>query len=169
MNPPGLVARRFLAACLWGCVLGLYYGFLRPLRRKHHWPADLLFVPGLFYVWLVVMFQVCQGDLRFGYTCGIFLGWFLWEQTVGRLLRPVFSGFWAFVIRLLGWILLPFRKIFKKIYKIAKKLFALEKKWGTIKYQHRKRPRYEQGGVSHGQSPQSLFPDPAGVKVGVTI
>ena len=133
MSPP-LAARRFLTALLLGCVLGLFYGFLRPLRRKRHWPADLLFVAVMLWVWVYLMFGVCAGDLRFGYTAGLLGGLFVWERSAGQLLRPVFDRFWHAVGRILAWLLLPVQKILKKFCVFAKNLFALRKKWGTIKW-----------------------------------
>ena len=79
MNTPAVAAQRFGMACLLGVLLGVYYGFLRPLRPKLTALSDLLFVLGAGWVWLYLGFAVCRGDLRFGYTCGMFLGWFLWD------------------------------------------------------------------------------------------
>ena len=77
-----------------GAGLGLWYGFLRPLRRRWDAPADLLFVAGALYAWLVLSFAVCQGDIRIGYTAALILGTVAWEATVGRWLRRPFALFW---------------------------------------------------------------------------
>ena len=45
MTAPGTAAGRFAAACLLGMGLGLWYGFLRPLRRSRPNTADLLLLP----------------------------------------------------------------------------------------------------------------------------
>ena len=47
MTDPALDARRFGIACLLGLALGLYYGFLRPLRPKHTVLSDFLFLPAM--------------------------------------------------------------------------------------------------------------------------
>ena len=127
---PALAARRFLIALLLGCALGLYYGFLRPLRRKRHWPADLLFVAGALWVWIYLMFAVCAGDLRFGYTAGLFGGALLWEQVIGPLLQPVFLGFWQTAGRVISCVFLPARKICKKNLQIFKKYICFGEKMG---------------------------------------
>ena len=44
MKQPALGAWQFAMACLVGALLGLVYGFLRPLRRKHGPLGDALFV-----------------------------------------------------------------------------------------------------------------------------
>ena len=94
MNAPAVAAIRFCMAAAAGAGLGLFYGFLRPLRRKRNWFADLIFVLAAFYGWLYVGFGICKGDLRLAWFAGMALGGFGWEMTVGKLLRPVFFGFW---------------------------------------------------------------------------
>ena len=118
MNP-ALAARNLGLACLLGCAAGLWYGIFRPVRPR--WFSDLLFVTVLFWLWLVLSFDVCDGDLRFGYTAAFLLCTFLFDRTAGRLLAPLFDGFWRLVYRFLGFFLYPFREILKKIRKIAKK------------------------------------------------
>ena len=77
-----------------GLALGIWYGFLRPLRRKHPHLSDGLFILGAFYGWLVSGFAICKGDLRLAYTAAMFLGIWLMDRTAGRLLRPVFDLVW---------------------------------------------------------------------------
>ena len=92
---PETAGFRLLCSCLLGGALGLYYGFLRPLRRRHQGLADGLFLLGAVWVWLYQSFGICGGDLRLGYFLGLLAGGLLWERTAGRVLRPVFSGFWG--------------------------------------------------------------------------
>lgn len=126
MNGPLAAAICFAMALVLGAALGLFYGFLRPLRQKHPHIADLLFLPAMVYAWLYLSFAVCRGDVRLVYTAGLFAGAVLWEISLGRLLRPVFRGFW----RVIAW---PFKKIFAKIGDFVKILFAIGKKKSTIK------------------------------------
>ena len=86
MTAPALAAQRFALSCLLGAGLGLYYGFLRPLRPR--WLGDGLFLPAAFWVWLELGFGICGGDLRLGYFLGLLLGALVWEWGPGRLLRP---------------------------------------------------------------------------------
>ena len=123
VNAPLLAAQRFGIACLLGCGLGLYYGILRPLRPKWTGLSDVLFLLGGFWVWIYLGFGVCQGDLRMGYTAGLFLGGIIWESTAGRWLRPVFQHFWKIIGRILGFFLWPVERILKNIAKIKKFLF----------------------------------------------
>ena len=115
MREPGLGAARFLISCLVGLQLGLLYGFLRPLRPRHKALSDLLFLPALGAAFLYVGFEICRGDLRLGCFLGLAAGAVVWEQTAGRLLRPVFSCFWKGSRRILDFFLLPAKKISKKI------------------------------------------------------
>ena len=110
---PGIAAHRLLLGLTLGGVLGLWYGFLRPLRQKNCVIADTLFLLGAGYSWLYLGFALCGGDLRLGYFLALGIGAFGWEATVGRWLRPVFRWIWNILDRLWGLFLLPFKKIFK--------------------------------------------------------
>ncbi len=151
MTPPGLAAWRFAIACLYGIGLGVIYSFLRPLRPKRTALADGLFLLFLLFAWLQLGFRICRGDLRFGYTAGLLVGIFLWELTLGKLLKPVFFGFWQAVAVFLGWTLYPIQKIFKKILQFHKFLFASLKKWVTILWNNRRSMRRSTGGP-HGKT-----------------
>ena len=162
MNPPSIAAYRLLCAILLGIALGVFYGFLRPLGRRHRQIADLLFVLALYPVWIFFAFGIAGGDLRFGYTLGLFGGVVLWETTFGKWLQPVFAGFWRAIYRIYRFFTLPFRKIFKKLAKIAKFLFATGKKWVIIKWNNRLQKAKRHGGVTHGNEKepfQSLSSD----------
>jgi hypothetical protein len=150
MTAPALAAGRLAAACLMGLGLGLWYGFLRPLRPKFTLLSDLLFLLALFPSWVYLGFGICEGDLRLGYIAGLALGGFLWEFTAGRVLRPVFAGFWRAIFQILWWFCRPFQKFFKKTHFFAKKLFAYAKKSVTI--EGRNLHSNAKGGLSHGKA-----------------
>lgn len=133
MNTPATDIHRFLLGCLIGACLGVWYGALRPMRQKHPYLADLLFVPALFYGWLYLSFAICGGDLRIGYTVGLLIGCLLEELTLGKLLRPVFSFLWKLQCRIYSIFTLPIKKFFKFCGKTVNFLFARSKKWSTIK------------------------------------
>jgi hypothetical protein len=152
MTGPALDGWRFLCACLIGLALGFYYGFLRPLRSRHPFFADFLFLPALGYAWLYLGFAICRGDLRLGYCAGLLVGSVFWEMTVGRLLRPVFKGFWDLISRFSHGIFSFFEKNFKKIRKKLKILFAIWKKWFTIVETNHRRKRHQQGGALNGKT-----------------
>ena len=124
MIPPQLAAQRFLVGLALGGILGLWYGFLRPLGRRHrHW-ADLAFMAAVFPAWLWHSFAVCRGDISIWYTLSLFLGCFLEEITAGRLLRPVFDLLWRPVWKLQAFL----EKIFEKTAIFLKKIFTSGKK-----------------------------------------
>jgi hypothetical protein len=133
MITPEITLQRFAIALFLGAVLGVYYGFLRPLRPRFTTLSDLAFLPALFWVWLYHSFAVCGGDLRLGYSVGLLLGGLAWEMTAGRLLRPVFRGFWRGIGRVTAFFLTPVKKFFKKTAKSSKFLLATVKKACTIK------------------------------------
>ena len=71
MTAPLIAARHLGSALLLGAGLGLFYGFLRPLRQRRTWLADSVFLTVFFWVWLYLSFALCGGDLRLGYTAGL--------------------------------------------------------------------------------------------------
>lgn len=162
MMPPALAAWRFAIACLYGNLLGVVYSFLRPLRPKRTALADGLFLLALLFAWLQLGFRICRGDLRFGYTAGLLIGIFFWELTLGKLLRPVFFGFWKGIARLLRWILYPIKKFFEKTGQFIKFIFASLKKWVTISWNNRRSVRRRTGGP-HGTIQKPLVIHKTGI------
>ena len=132
MTPPAVAAQRFALALLLGCGLGLYYGFLRPLRPKYTVLSDLLFAPALVWAWVWVCFPICDGDIRLAYVAGLPTGILLWEATAGKALRPVFSYIWKGFALLWRISTAPVKIFFVFLGKICKKLYATGKKWVTI-------------------------------------
>ncbi len=127
---PETAAYRLLCSLLLGGLLGLYYGLLRPLRRRRQTPADLLFLLGAAVVWVYLGFGICGGDLRLGCCAGLLAGGLAWELGPGRALRPVFSLFWKGVGQFAALLGLPG----KKLLHFAKILFASGEKWVTIRW-----------------------------------
>ena len=94
MIPPQVTLTQLLAGLWAGIGLGIWYSFLRPLRRHSSAFGDLLFLPAFGAAWLWLGFDICGGDLRLGNFSSLFVGWALWEGSIGMLLRPVFLLFW---------------------------------------------------------------------------
>lgn len=120
MTAPADAAQQLLAALALGAALGLIYGFLRPLRPRLTALADGVFVVCMAAAWIYLGFGICGGDLRLGYLAGMLLGALVLDRTLGRLLRPLFFGFW----RPVGWffpcrdgLLKNFLKFFAKMQK----------------------------------------------------
>ena len=153
-----------LGFCL-GCGLGLVYGFLRPLRRHRHWPADLLFVVAALLCWVYFSFGICHGSIRVLPTAAIAAGMIAWDATAGKLLRPVFHRFWCGIFALLRFFALPFKKIFQKCKVFVKKVFASLKKRGTMDKNKHKPNRQRKEGRSHGKKAQVQTENQAGFPV----
>jgi hypothetical protein len=158
MTATAAAAARFCMAGIVGAGLGLFYGLLRPARRKITWLPDLIFVIATFLGWIYVGFGICLGDLRPAYLGGMALGGILWECTAGRLLRPLFFGFWNGISQLLKWALRPGKIFLKFVGKIWKKLFAKWKKWVTIGWNIRRQHRHSAGGRPHGNKKKKTLP-----------
>lgn len=157
MTAPAVAASRFGIALAMGAGLGLFYGFLRPLRPRLTHLADLIFVLASFYAWLHLGFGICGGDLRLAYTLGLPAGAVLWEMTAGKWLRPVFRGFWRWIGNIFLLFVRPLQKFLIFFAKKCKKLFAFRKKWVTIKGtipNCRKMP----GGSKHGTTQKEKIP-----------
>jgi len=127
---PAVQFGRFITGAVLGAGVGIFYGFLRPVRRKLPWFADLIFAAAAIWVYLFYGFAVCRGDLRVAYWAAGIAGALLWDNLPGRWLQPVFDGFWRFI----GIFLRPLGKFFQKIGGFTKKILATAKKWGTIKW-----------------------------------
>ena len=159
MSTPNTAALRFLTGLVLGCVLGLVYGFLRPVRRGRAVLPDLLFAVIAVWVYLYYGFAVCRGDLRMGYFAAPIVGAIGWDSVFGRWLLPVYGGFWKIIDKVCR----PMLRICKKFWFFLKFLFARGKKWGTIrcrKQKHRKPPSkgvpYECKKESHQTYPVDL-------------
>ena len=128
MTPPSLLFSRFLIACLMGGALGLCCDILGILPRvlRHLW--DGVFVVFLFACGIQLGFGVCEGDLRPAYSTGLLVGFFIWQHTLGRLLRPLFSRFSRCCQDVFAKIWAICKKMMKNISVICKKLFAIVKK-----------------------------------------
>ncbi len=137
MTSPATDLYRLLWALALGYGLGAVYCFLRPLRPKFTALSDLLFVPFAFYGWLYLSFAICQADLRLGDTVCLGVGIWLFVITLGRLLAPVFRGFWRFLFGIGRDFLCKIRKIFKKGKNSCIFLLATMKK--TVRIDPRKR------------------------------
>ena len=120
MTAPDTALVRLAWALGLGLVLGALYGFLRPLRRRIFWPADLIIVAASFWAWVYLSFGVCRGDIRMGATAALGLGALTWEMTVGKLLRKPISMLWKGIGWFLGLIFLPLRKIFEIVLAFRK-------------------------------------------------
>ena len=130
MTVPAQAALRVLWGLAVGAILGVVYDFLRPLRRRHHAPADTVFMLAAFAGWVWYSFQICAGDIRLGGTASLGLGFLLWLGTGSMVIRKVFYWFWFVIFRIFSVFTLPFLKIFKKIKHLLKKVFAYGKQRG---------------------------------------
>ena len=108
---PSVAAWRFFLGLLLGFFPGAWYGFLRPLCRRKKTLGDLLLMAGLLISWVYLAFGVCQGDIRLGNLCSLLLGAFLFDRTIGRILRPVWEVFWNVV----GWFPRQIRNFFRNL------------------------------------------------------
>lgn len=163
MTAPAEAAAQLLAALAWGLALGVAYSFLRPLRQRAPHLADGLFVPCMVAGWVYVSFGICRGDIRMGYTAAMLAGIAVWEATAGWLLRGCFRWLWQGIFAVLGFPRKILGKLFGKIRKISKNLFASAKKWSTIKCNDR-RKRRSTGGSRYGKDHRYAQPCEAGIQ-----
>jgi hypothetical protein len=145
MTVPEEAALRVLWGLAVGACLGLCYDFLRPLRRRHNTPADIVFVIAALFGWVWYSFRICGGDIRLGGTAALGMGMLLWLGTVSMAARKAFYWFWLAIFRIISVFLLPFVKIFEKIGLFSKKVFAYGKKRGYNRKSNQKPPQISGG------------------------
>jgi hypothetical protein len=133
------------------------------LRIRHPHLSDLIFVGVMGYFWLVHSFAVCRGDIRLGYTMGLFLGCWGWEMTFGRWLRPLFYRIWMPILEFFSFFRCRVKKFFNFLAYFPKKLFASAKKWVTIQWNNRCHPAAATGGTPHGKTIQYPRPGQSGI------
>ena len=109
---PAVAAWRLACALALAAALGLFDGFLRPLRPRHTLLSDGIFLLTAAWVWIYLCFGICGGDIRAGCAVALAAGGIGWEATAGRPLRPVFVQIWRILARLRGLALLPAKKFF---------------------------------------------------------
>lgn len=103
-NPlPAQLTALLWAVCL-GVLLGAVYGLFGLLRhstqsRVLEFFLDLLFSMFGCAVVFMLITAVAQMQLRGFLLAGLFAGWLMWEQTVGRLLRWLRARVHAVVTR----------------------------------------------------------------------
>lgn len=148
MTEPAQAALRFLWGLAVGAILGACYDFLRPLRRRHHAPADTVFLLVAFLAWVWYSFQICAGDIRFGGTASLGLGMLLWLGTASKAFRRAFYWFWLVIFQILSVFAWPFQKIFIIFRLFVKKVFAYGKKRGYNKKSERN-PPHKSGGINY--------------------
>ena len=108
MTAPGEAAHHFAAAWLIGCLVGIWYEFLRPLRPRFTALSDGLFLLGLLAGWLRLGFGVIcwqdgsvWGSVSAAGICGsATLGGWDWVPgsrlwVLDRFWGPNFGGFGA--------------------------------------------------------------------------
>ena len=108
--------------------MGLFYDLFTPLPRAVRHLTDGIFVIALFLCGIYLGFGICQGDLRPAYSAGLFVGFLIWRNTLGRLLRPLLSLLFGFLRGVFGKIWAYIGKMSKNISVFCKKTFAIVKK-----------------------------------------
>lgn len=133
----------FFGAVLLGVLLALGYHFLRAFR--YHFPkgtilADLVFLCLAGWTLAYLGLVVCGGVFQIPQVVGLCVGAWAYKITGYPLLQGVFTVFWGFIRKILGYIWGVFKKILKKLKKTAKFLFSSWEKWVTIKGRKKKTP-----------------------------
>ena len=116
----------FLEALLHGTALGLFYDLLRIPRRLlgrgSGW-FDLLFGLGLTWGTLYFLLGPGGGKLPLYAVAGMALGFWVWNGTLGRLIRPVLEAVFCLIGRIFRCLLSPVTKFFNFLRQLAKKYF----------------------------------------------
>lgn len=145
MIPPKDALGELCWGWLLGVLLGLCWGFLRPLGKVGNALRDSLFLLAAGAGLCHLAFGICGGDLRLPCLGAAVLGGVGEEAALGRLLRPVFYGFWSILAGIYRAVL----TFWKKFFKTAKNVFASAGKWGTIGRKNCLEARHHPGGSTN--------------------
>lgn len=110
----------FLGALVLGVVLGCLYDFFRITRLAFVFPAILiLFEDLLFFIFSsIILFsyllRASDGQVRYFVLAGVVLGWAGYYFTVGKLVMRCSESIIGLLRKVIGFILRPFRWIWKK-------------------------------------------------------
>jgi hypothetical protein len=132
MTAPATAAVYWLRTLGIGGILGIFYGFLRPLRPRFTIMSDLIFALATLWGWIYAVFAICGNDSRLSYTLALLMGIWATDATLGKWLSPVFSLFWKGIHRIFYLIFFPAGKLLQYFSKIYNFLLASGKKWVTI-------------------------------------
>lgn len=151
MRPPFSPPGQLWAALVLGGILGIFHEFLRPLRVRRNWPADLLFTAGMLWAWVLLAFPVCGTQVKPLHLALFGAGALGSASLAGPGLQPVFRGFWQGIRAGIRFFLIPGEKFLKIIMNFSKFLYAILKKSVTIVKYTRNSDQKRTGGAYHGQ------------------
>lgn len=123
---PGTIGGRVVQCILLGGAIGLGADVVYPLQKKAAMLAQMLWSTWILWVWLVICFGVCRGDIRLGYWAAAALGAALWRGTASRLIRPVFLRIGRKIRTIIGLPVKLSKFILKKINFFKKNSFQRE-------------------------------------------
>ena len=122
----GTIGGRVVKCILLGGTIALGADIMYSLQKKSVMLAQVLWSIWIFWVWLVICFGVCRGDIRMGYWAAAALGAVLWRGTVSRLFRPVILAFGRKIWTIIGMPVKLSKIILKKINFFKKNSFQRE-------------------------------------------
>lgn len=120
------------ASLLLGMTVGAVSDVLHPVRRKIPMLTDLILSLWITWIWLVIAFEVCKGDIRTGVCGAAAVGAICWRMALSPLIRPVFTKMWQLLWGVFRMIFVPCTDLLKKSKNFRKKLFPTGKKSVTI-------------------------------------
>lgn len=122
-----------------GAAAGLVYDFLAVLRKDTGFVGALL-LDGVFALMMaaglfLIGYGPGEGELRLFMGVLLMLGMLMYFVLMGGRARRIMTKIYAVLLRILGFLFLPLKKVYiflKKVKKIAKKAFKKLNKWYTL-------------------------------------
>lgn len=123
----GDVMKTATISMLLGMTVGALSDITAPVRRKNPMLTDLLLCIWIVWIWLVIAFEICAGDLRAGCCVAAAIGAFAWRRWISSAFRPVSAKIWAWIGNGFGIIVKPIKYLWKKINFFEKNSFQQKK------------------------------------------
>lgn len=116
----------FFTSVLIGAIMGIIFDFFRALRRKGNTKNILVYIQDIIF-WIIIAiiiivssFIINNGELRGYMLLGYILGAIIYMLIFSKYIKYVFGIVFDFIESFLGYIMLPFEKIARKLEKNKK-------------------------------------------------
>ena len=113
----------FFTSVLIGAIMGIVFDFFRALRRKGNTRNILVYMQDIIF-WLIIAiiiivssFIINNGELRGYMLLGYILGALMYMLLISKYIKFLFGIIFDFIEKILGYLILPFNKLWRKVEK----------------------------------------------------
>lgn len=125
----------FLIFCLSGTTIGVFFDLFRIIRRSfkisdiHTYIEDIIFgiITGIYLIFIIFIYN--DGNIRLYMFIGFFLGLIIYLLTISKYFVKInviiVTTIKKIIIKVLGYILYPFKQLIRILRKLLNKQFML--------------------------------------------